>query len=1055
VEPAIVKRYGMVFFLVLIFALVLVAPAWAATVTTISNASATALTDVVGSAGDGDTIVLQPGTYFEHDISITGKSLTLQAADGYGPADTIIDAQLSGRIFSVTDSSALTISNLTLRNGKALDGVAGADGSPGTAGSDGNSGGAISSAGPVFIVSSIISTCSAGTGGNGGNTASNNNGGAGGTGGSGGAIFTTGAVNVTSSTITGCSAGNGGTGGSAVNTIQSNFAGGAGGTGGYGGAIYATGTVNVTDSTITGCRAGTGGTGGNSMGGSQPPAGTGGTGGYGGAIHSAGALTVTGSTITGCSAGNGGYSGNWGVPGRPHGNGGNGGAISASATSTVTVTGSTFTGCSAGNGAITGKGSGNGGGGGAIYSAGALTVTGSTITGCSAGNGGSNVNGGGGGAIYSTGAVTVTSNTITGCRAGADPGGNRPLGGAVYASGSLNFNRLVNDNTAPGVAVSSTGSLDVRNNWWGSNNNPSALVGPGVTYDPWLVLGISASPTLINPGTTSTIQANLTYSITGTGTSTKTAGMQYVPDLIPVTFSTSTGTLTSLSGSTSSGAVTTIFSSSSEGDGTITATVDSQSVSSVVEVWFPITSGFTGALTSGTAPLTVQFTDTSTGSPTGWYWYFGSFNATDNGFSTSRNPSHTYDTAGTYTVSLKVNKSPVYSDTLTRTGYIIVTASGTTPVTADFTSPSVLTGDAPLTVQFNDISTGLPDSWSWSFGDGGTSTAQNPGHTYTTAGAYTVTLTAANGSVMSTKSVPGFVTVTSVTTPVVANFANATPRTGTAPLTVQFSDTSAGGPVAWLWSFGDGGTSTDRNPIHTYSGIGTFTVALTAVNGSHTNTLTQPGYVTVSAVPVTTSPTSAPASSGSIGDNSDNEYGGTTPASSLSRNTDIYLKVNSGYMSGHSVTPADIVIMSYGSSGWTELPTTFVYSSGNDFYFTASADSYSLLAIGNKKEGTGVLPSFGTVQVSPAASQAVVTRSTSSLAYSNSQPVAYPSKGAPVARQTTVAPVAGPGPAGSSGFPFVTAGLIGAAGLVLAGSGFMVRRWWIRRQNPALFREYD
>ncbi|MGB7789257.1 PKD domain-containing protein [Methanoregula sp.] len=1026
-EPAIVKRYRMIFFLALIFALVLVAPACAATVTTISNASATALTAAVSSAGDGDTIILQPGTYFEHDISITGKSLTIRAADGHGPADTIIDAQLSGRIFSVTDSSALTVANLTLRNGKALDGAAGADGSPGTAGSDGNNGGAILSAGPVSIVSSVISTCSAGTGGNGGNTASNNNGGAGGNGGSGGAIFTTGAVTVTSSTITGCSAGNGGTGGSVVNTIQSNFAGGSGGTGGYGGAIYATGTVNVTGSTITGCRAGNGGTGGNSMGGSQPPAGTGGTGGYGGAIHSAGALTVTGSTITGCSAGNGGYSGNWGVSGSYHGNGGNGGAISASATSTV-------------------------------------TVTGSTITGCSAGNGGSNVNGGGGGAIYSTGAITVTSNTITGCQAGADPGGNRPLGGAVYASGSLNFNRLVNDNTAPGVAVSSTGSLDARNNWWGSNNNPSALVGPGVTCDPWLVLGISASPTLINPGTTSTIQANLTYSMTGTGTSTKTAGTQYVPDLIPVTFSTSTGTLTSLSGSTSSGAVTTIFSSSSEGDGTITATVDSQSVSSVVAVWTTIASGFTGSLTSGTAPLTVQFTDTSTGSPTGWYWYFGSFNATDNGFSTSRNPSHTYDTAGTYTVSLKVNKSPDYSDTLTRTGYIIVTSPGTIPITADFTGDPPLSGNAPLTVQFHDASTGLPKTWLWSFGDGQTSTARNPSNTYATAGAYTVTLTATNDSVTDTKSVPGFVTVTSPTTPVVANFANATPRTGSPPLTVQFTDTSAGLPVAWLWSFGDGVTSTDQNPAHTYAGTGTYTVSLTAVNGTHTNTLTQPGYVTVSLVPVTTSPTIAPTGSsggsGTITGSSPGSDDGDptslrTSATTLSKNTDIYLKVSSDYLSRHQVEPADIVIMSYASQGWQELPTKFVYSSGNDFYFTANADTYSLLAIGNTKDGVNGLPSFSTAMVSVAPSQVetgtspdvevpAVSRSDTGSQVRDAGPV--------VVRQTTTPPE----PAvPDTGFPLATVGLIGAGCVVLAGSGFIVRRWWIRRQNPALFREYD
>lgn len=63
------------------------------------------------------------------------------------------------------------------------------------------------------------------------------------------------------------------------------------------------------------------------------------------------------------------------------------------------------------------------------------------------------------------------------------------------------------------------------------------------------------------------------------------------------------------------------------------------------------------------------------------------------------------------------------------------------PVVADF-SGTPLFGTAPLTVAFTDLSTGTPTSWAWSFGDGGTSTAQNPTHIYTAPGVYTVTLTA-------------------------------------------------------------------------------------------------------------------------------------------------------------------------------------------------------------------------------------------------------------------------------------------------------------------------
>ncbi|MGZ6643342.1 MAG: CBM96 family carbohydrate-binding protein, partial [Solirubrobacteraceae bacterium] len=84
----------------------------------------------------------------------------------------------------------------------------------------------------------------------------------------------------------------------------------------------------------------------------------------------------------------------------------------------------------------------------------------------------------------------------------------------------------------------------------------------------------------------------------------------------------------------------------------------------------PLAAGFTGAPTSGTAPLDVAFTDSSTGSPTSWSWDFG-----DGGTSTAQSPTHTYAAAGTYTVKLTVSDG-TSSDTLTRTGYIVVSPQG-------------------------------------------------------------------------------------------------------------------------------------------------------------------------------------------------------------------------------------------------------------------------------------------------------------------------------------------------------------------------------------------
>ena len=93
----------------------------------------------------------------------------------------------------------------------------------------------------------------------------------------------------------------------------------------------------------------------------------------------------------------------------------------------------------------------------------------------------------------------------------------------------------------------------------------------------------------------------------------------------------------------------------------------------------------------------------------------------------------------------------------TETGYIIV---GGSSLAADFTATPT-SGTAPLTVQFTDTSTGSPTTWLWDFGDGTTGSAQNPSHTYTTPGTYSVSLIASNGASSNTFSQPAAITVSS------------------------------------------------------------------------------------------------------------------------------------------------------------------------------------------------------------------------------------------------------------------------------------------------------
>ena len=246
--------------------------------------------------------------------------------------------------------------------------------------------------------------------------------------------------------------------------------------------------------------------------------------------------------------------------------------------------------------------------------------------------------------------------------------------------------------------------------------------------------------------------------------------------------------------------------------------------------------------TSGNVPLTVQFVDGSLNTPTSWTWLFG-----DGGTSTSKSPVHTYTNTGTYSVTLIATNADG-SDTLTKIGYITVSKASSLPSVSFVTNIS--SGNAPLTVQFLDSSMNTPIAWAWSFGDGGTSTIQNPVHTYSTDGSYTVTLTVTNSAGSNTSSQAGYIKVTKVTDAPNPLF-KATVTSGNAPLNIQFLDASDNSPSSWVWSFGDGTTSTLQNPTHTYTTAGTYTVTLTAINSAGSNTVSQTGYITVNAaVPV-------------------------------------------------------------------------------------------------------------------------------------------------------------------------------------------------------------
>jgi PKD repeat protein len=253
---------------------------------------------------------------------------------------------------------------------------------------------------------------------------------------------------------------------------------------------------------------------------------------------------------------------------------------------------------------------------------------------------------------------------------------------------------------------------------------------------------------------------------------------------------------------------------------------------------------FTGTPTSGLKPLTVQFTDTSTNTPTSWAWTFG-----DGGTSTAKNPSHIYANAATYTVTLTAT-NVAGGDIETKTNYI--TVSNPPPPVANFTGTPT-SGIKPLTVQFTDTSTNTPTSWAWDFDNNGSvdSTAKNPSHIYATAGSYTVKLTATNGGGSDVETKANYVVVSNPPPPV-ANFTG-TPTSGTAPLTVKFTDTSTNAPTSWAWDFDNNGSvdATAKNPSHVYANPGTYSVRLTATNSGGSDAETKTGYITVQQPPET------------------------------------------------------------------------------------------------------------------------------------------------------------------------------------------------------------
>jgi len=229
--------------------------------------------------------------------------------------------------------------------------------------------------------------------------------------------------------------------------------------------------------------------------------------------------------------------------------------------------------------------------------------------------------------------------------------------------------------------------------------------------------------------------------------------------------------------------------------------------------------------------LTMNFMDMSIGingnPPDSWYWDFG-----DGTTSNEQNPVHTYSEEGMYEVCLTISTGDICEDTYCE--YVEVIDWNNYCEAMFFYYPGNDSANTNgLSIQFIDSSFGNPSEWTWEFGDGTTADGQNPLHTYEEEGMYEVCLTISSEDGECEDTYCEIIEVFNYNEYCQAQFyyypaVDSFPSGG--DYGIQFIDYSFGNPTSWDWDFGDGGASTEQNPLHVYNDEGFYEVCLTIAN---------------------------------------------------------------------------------------------------------------------------------------------------------------------------------------------------------------------------------
>ncbi len=219
---------------------------------------------------------------------------------------------------------------------------------------------------------------------------------------------------------------------------------------------------------------------------------------------------------------------------------------------------------------------------------------------------------------------------------------------------------------------------------------------------------------------------------------------------------------------------------------------------------------FTVNSQGGCIPFDVQF-DCTVPNAMSWFWDFG-----DGTTDTTDNPLHSYTVSGSYDITLTVTTSVGCNGTVSLPGYITVD-----PLPIPAFVVNTPDGCAPHTTTITN-NTAYGATYLWDFGNGTTSTNPNPTAVYPDSGVYTITLTATSPHGCQASVTQTDVVYVEIITAMIA----ATPRTGCAPLTVNFTGSSTPAGASWSWIYGDGFTGSGQTPTHTYNAIGSYDVSM-------------------------------------------------------------------------------------------------------------------------------------------------------------------------------------------------------------------------------------